>query len=146
MSNDKVFREAFQRLKDGQPTRVPKGTPVSQNMVAKEAGREPPAFKKSRYPELIAEIQEYVTARQEAAGSIEVSAQVPATERRSKRSMEEKYRDMKAQRDIALSQLVEADALLLELSQKLESIEAARPQKRSNVSPMAAARKHLERP
>jgi hypothetical protein len=139
MANDTIFRDAFQRLKDGKPTRVPRGTPVTQNMVAKEAGREPPAFKKSRYPELIAEIQKYVAARQEA--SDEPAVQVPATERRPKRSMEEKYRDMKSQRDIALSLLVEADALILELTQQLDSIEAARPQKKSNVTPIAAGRK-----
>lgn len=54
------FRAAFERLKEGKPITLPKGTPVSQNNVAKEAGADPSALRKSRYPALIREIQAWV--------------------------------------------------------------------------------------
>lgn len=141
MPNDSAYREAFQRLKDGKPTLVPKGTCVSQNMVAKEAGRKPPDFKKSRYPELIAEIQAYVATVQLAAGLEDSNTEIPLAERRSRRSMEEKYREMKSQRDIALSMLVEADALILELSQQIARAEGARPRNHGNVAAITSSRK-----
>ena len=56
------FREAFERLKASAPKILPPGTPVSQNNVAKEAGCDPTALKKQRYPDLVAEIQAYVDA------------------------------------------------------------------------------------
>lgn len=39
---------------------IPKGTPVTQNNVGKEAGSDPSALTKSRFPSLIAEIKTYV--------------------------------------------------------------------------------------
>lgn len=54
------YRAAFERLKNNKPERLPKGTLVSQNNVAKEAGSDPSALKKTRFPLLIAEIQMYV--------------------------------------------------------------------------------------
>ena len=110
-------------------------------MVAREAGKNPSDFKKSRFGHLIAEIQEYVASRKAEAASLEPIAQVPSAERRPKRSLEEKYRDMKSQRDLALSMLVEADTLILELSQELESIKAARGSLQSNVTPIVSGRK-----
>ncbi|MQT61082.1 hypothetical protein GHO41_27495 [Pseudomonas sp. FSL R10-0399] len=59
------FREAFERLKKDQPIRVPQGTPLSQNLVAKEAGNDPSALKKSRFPDLVAEIQHWAAAKTE---------------------------------------------------------------------------------
>jgi len=54
------YRAAFERLKSNKPERLPKGSSVSQNNVAKEAGSDPSALKKSRFPLLVAEIQKYV--------------------------------------------------------------------------------------
>ena len=54
------YRDAFERLKLNRPHLLPKGTPVTQNNVAKEAGSDPSALKKSRFPSLIAEIKAYV--------------------------------------------------------------------------------------
>jgi len=51
------FRRAFERLKAGAPKVLPLGTPVSQNNVAKEAGCDSSALRKSRFPCLVAEIQ-----------------------------------------------------------------------------------------
>lgn len=41
-----AFRAAFLRLKLGKPQVMPKGTPVTQNNVAREAGRDPSALKR----------------------------------------------------------------------------------------------------
>jgi hypothetical protein len=55
-----AFREAFERLKANKPSRLVKHTRLSQNNVAKQAGCDPSALKKSRYPELINEIQNWL--------------------------------------------------------------------------------------
>ena len=65
MSAGEQYRAAFERLKSNKPERLPKGTPVSQNNVAKEAGSDPSALKKARFPLLIAEIQKYVEGHAE---------------------------------------------------------------------------------
>lgn len=63
------FRAAFERLKSGATLILPPGSLVSQNNVAKEAGKDPSALRKSRYPLLIAEIQAWV-----AVGASETDA------------------------------------------------------------------------
>lgn len=54
-----AFRAAFDRLKRDKPEILNPGSRVTQNNVAREAGRDPSALRTSRYPELIAEIQAY---------------------------------------------------------------------------------------
>ena len=110
------FRDAFNRLKSGRPTVVERGTPVSQNNVAREAGRDPSALRKSRYPELIKEIQEYVAA---------VSTEHPygdsgVRDRRSRKVFEEKIERLRVERDHAMSLLLEADSKILQLTAELE--------------------------
>ena len=39
------YRDAFERLKLNRPQLLPKGTPVTQNNVAKEAGSDPSALR-----------------------------------------------------------------------------------------------------
>lgn len=59
------FRNAFECLKQGKPDILPKGTPLSQNNVAKEAGVDPSALRRARFPELVAEIQEWIEAHKD---------------------------------------------------------------------------------
>ncbi|PRX33325.1 hypothetical protein B0G75_103553 [Paraburkholderia sp. BL18I3N2] len=105
------YRAAFERLKQGQSNVVPRGTPVTQNNVAREAGREPDAFKKTRYPALIREIQAH----------IEISAQHKEIknkrrERRHERQdLVTKAQRYKKQRDEAQSRLVSAHRAVLTL-------------------------------
>lgn len=54
---EKNFRMAFERLKSGKTTRLPEGAQISQNNVAREAGYDPSALKKARFPTLVYEIQ-----------------------------------------------------------------------------------------
>lgn len=118
-----AFRSAFERLVRGKPDRMPKNTPVTQNNIAKEAGRDPSALKKTRYPELIREIQHWVeqhsNAREPSARQAELSA------RNRSRSLKKRIDVLKSERDIALSLLVEADAKILDLATENERLKAA---------------------
>lgn len=62
---EEEFRDAFTRLKKGKTTCLSSGSPVTQNNVAREAGRDPSALKKDRYPLLVLEIQAYITSKSE---------------------------------------------------------------------------------
>jgi len=120
---EKEYWDSFARLKLGLPILVPKGTPVSQNNVAKEAGRDPSALRKSRYPKLIEEIQEWVSKN--SIGEPETSARKKIlAKRKKKRTLDEKTADLALQRDHAASLLVEADAKILELSHEVARLEA----------------------
>ena len=54
-----VYRAAFIRLTIGEPKVLAKGSVVSQNNVAREAGKDPSSLKKHRFPALIAEIKHW---------------------------------------------------------------------------------------
>ncbi|MGR4875905.1 hypothetical protein [Pseudoxanthomonas sp. LARHCG66] len=113
------FREAFGRLKEGKPIHLPKGSKVSQNNVAKEAGVDPSALRRSRFPALIEEIQAWVAA----AESVDV-AQKPSQQqvRQERRDLRMLLADMKVQRDDALSKLVGAELRLVELMTELDQL------------------------
>lgn len=61
MNEDNItqYRTALNRLKDGQPINVPKGTKITKDAVSLEAGRGKGSIKKSRpiFTQLIAEIE-----------------------------------------------------------------------------------------
>jgi hypothetical protein len=116
---EKAFREAFDRLKKGKPERLPKNSFISQNNIAKEAGRDPSALRKTRFPTLIAEIQRWVI--ENPADTSTSPRQTVLTQRRRNRSLKDKIEAVTAERDHALSLLVEADARIVELT--LENLE-----------------------
>jgi len=62
---EQSFRESFERLKKNKPDILPEGALVTQNNIAREAGRDPSALKKDRYPLLILEIQAYTSSQEE---------------------------------------------------------------------------------
>ena len=132
---EQAFRDAFERLKQGKLARLAKGTPVSQNNVAKEAGCDPSALRKSRYPSLVAEIQLWVEASAPTAPPS--PRQTLMAQRCRNRSLKDKLEALKAQRDHALSLLVEADARILDLTMENARLVALQP--RSNVTPMRGA-------
>src|ERR1700730_8529773 len=83
-----AFREAFERLKRNRPETLVKNSVVSQNNGAKEAGCDPSALRKSRYPTLVAEIQLWLeTNRPQAPLS---SRQTLISQRKRKRSLKER--------------------------------------------------------
>jgi len=129
---ESAFREAFDRLKRGKPDRLPKGTTVSQNNVAKEAGCDPSALRKARYPSLIAEIQRWI--EEHAPDTPSSPRQTMLAQRSRNRSLRERIEALKSERDHALSLLVEADAKILDLTMENIRLQAHLPP--SNVTPM----------
>lgn len=116
------FREAFERLKIGAPKILPPGAQVSQNNVAKEAGCDPSALRKSRFPSLVAEIQNYVAAH--GGERPESERQRLLKQRQRSRTARETIADLKKQRDAATGLNVEANARIVILTRKLSDAEA----------------------
>ncbi|MBU9427239.1 hypothetical protein [Burkholderia gladioli] len=106
------FRLAFERLKAGRPQVMPPGTPVSQNNVAKEAGTDPTALRKARYPALIREIQAWVEINSE-----EKAVQRERRDRRARArdDLATKVKRLEDQRDHARAKLLSAERMVLEL-------------------------------
>lgn len=102
------FREAFERLKAGTPRILPPGILVSQNNVAKEAGCDPSALRKSRFPQLVADIQSYLVNQ---TGKRPLSERQRLLKQRQRaRTAAQSNLDLKAQRDNLASLLLEANA------------------------------------
>ena len=120
-SAETSFREAFERLKRGKSEVLIQGTPVSQNNVAKEAGVDPSALRKARFPSLVAEIQAWVAENNQRAPIS--PRQQKLADRARNRSLRSRLEIFKAERDHALSLLVVADAKILELTQKNAELE-----------------------
>lgn len=122
VSAERRFRDAFERLKLGVPEVLPKGTPVSQNNVAKEAGCDSSALRKTRFPLLVLSIQEWVESQkseQQPSGRQRLLKQ-----RRKNRDTQEVIADFKRQRDIAVGLLADADLRIVELTTKLADVQA----------------------
>lgn len=115
------FRLAFERLKADNPRVLPRGTPVSQNNVAKEAGTDPTALRKTRYPALIREIQAWVEINgQERA----VKKQRQERRRRARNDLAARVKELEDQRDRAQSRLISAERTVLELLQENTRLQA----------------------
>lgn len=125
ISAGEQYRAAFERLKNNTPERLPIGTTISQNNVAREAGSDPSALKKTRFPILIAEIQKYVELhtedRQPSVRQFNLLA------RRKNRELRVRLEEIKQQRDQLASLLSEADATILELYDRITELEKQLP-------------------
>lgn len=119
-SAEQRFRAAFERLKQGKPERLSKGTPVSQNNVAKEADCDPSALRKTRFPSLIAEIQHYVESHKEEVP--ESQRQQMLKRRRRNRETKEMIGDLKQQRDVVAGMLADANLLIVDLTEELADV------------------------
>lgn len=113
------FRQAFDRLKAGKPNLLASGAAVTQNNVAREAGCDPSALKKARFPGLIQQIQAYIELHPEDHPS-----SAKETNRRAiNRSTKERLEDAIRQRDQAQSILASANIRILELSEEVNSLQ-----------------------
>lgn len=121
-SAESNFREAFERLKIGASKVLPAGAHVSQNNVAKEAGCDPSALRKSRFQSLVAEIQNYVATQQEVRPESERKKLLK--QRQRSRSAKETIADLKKQRDAAAGLLVEANSQISILTRRIRGLEA----------------------
>lgn len=112
---EQLFRSAFERLKANAPRLLPAGTAVSQNNVAREAGTDPSALRKTRYPALIREVQAWIeiNERQKAA-----KRQRRAQVKRARKDLAEMVLELRMQRDLAQSQNISAQRKVLELLQE----------------------------
>lgn len=128
------FREAFERLKEGVAKVLPAGTLVSQNNVAKEAGCDPSALRKARFPGLVEEIKAYLATHDQVRPTSERQRLLKA--RLISRSKTEIIASLKAQRDDAVSRLVEADELIGTLTRRVRDLEA----KLEDLQPSASIR------
>lgn len=120
------FRDAFDRLKQGQPDILPKGTPLSQNNVAKEAGVDPSALRRARFPELVAEIQKWIEEHKNEK-TTKSPRQMMLAQRSRNRDLKEKSNALEQQRDIAMSKLLDAQARIVELTLENQRLRAQLP-------------------
>lgn len=129
------FREAFDRLRNGVPLLLPQGSKVTQNNVAKEAGKRPSALKKARYPALICEIQMWIA--QNASPSTSAQPNSERDRRRRNRSVRQQLAALRAERDIAVSMLVEADLLIVDLKAEVATLKGAKDNAALDTRPKA---------
>ena len=132
VSAEQQFRAAFERLKAQKPLRLGSSSPVTQNNVAKEAGKDPSALRKSRYPTLIAEIQRWVEHHSDEKPPS--PRQKTLAQRRRNRSLREQIETIKAERDIVVSQLLAAHTKILDLTAQIIDLGGKQPP--SNVVPL----------
>lgn len=116
-SAEDAFRLAFDRLKRDAPQLLPRGTPVSQANVAREAGRDPSALRKARYPQLIGDIQRW--QRHNPSHHAPSERAVSRAIREVRRDMKSKLAEIIRERDHLASLLLEADAKIIELTAEL---------------------------
>ncbi|MCZ8166664.1 hypothetical protein [Silanimonas sp.] len=135
-----AFRDAFERLKRSKPTRLPPGTPVTQNNVAKEAGRDPSALRKSRYPRLIREIQKWIEDNGSSPRKRHSSASLIKGAREANRDLKARINELTQQRDRAMARLVIAEESILDLHRQLQDLKT-RLGISDNVLPFKATEK-----
>ena len=131
LSAEERFYAAFERLKLDFPQVLPKGTPVSQNNVAKEAGCDPSALRKTRFPLLVLAIQEWVEAHKSEQPS---ERQRLLKQRRKNRDTKETIADLKQQRDRAVALLADADLRIVELTEKVADMQSRLDQLQPSAS------------
>lgn len=119
LSAEQRFRQSFERLKINAPTVLDKGTPVSQNNVAKEAGCDPSALRKARFPSLVREIQAYVELHKDDVPS---KRQATLKQKATRQKQRDQLADAIAQRDVALSQIASANRRVVELSDEVRML------------------------
>lgn len=115
------FREAFERLKVGEPKVLQFGACVSQNNVAREAGCDQSALRKSRFPALIAEIQRYVDSCEQRPPS---KRQQMLAQRTKNRNARETISDLRTQHDKVVGLLADANGRIVELTRMLADRDA----------------------
>ncbi len=133
------FREAFERLKAGRAELVPRGSKVSQNTVAKEAGVVPSALRPSRFPDLCQEIGEWIEMHKNDPNQ-QSSRQKNLAESNARRGVREQLHAMRNQRDLALSKLLSAEAHILELTMEVRRLQALLPRTVVPIRPADSGR------
>jgi len=141
---EKLFRDAFERLKRNKPTTLPRGTSVTQNNVAKEARRDPSALRKARYPRLIREIQKWIEDNGNVPRNRASSASLLKGARDKNRQLKKRIEELTRQRDTAMARLVIAEESILDLHRRLQDY-GARLGEANTVVPFPGGAKSTKR-
>lgn len=115
------FRDAFARLRNCRPQRLPKGSKLTQNNVAREAGVDPSALRRARFPELIAEIQAWVEAHAEDETQKSPRQRLLAVRGRN-RGLRQRLIEVTQQRDLAAAKVILLEERLVALTVENERL------------------------
>lgn len=115
-----LFRDAFNRIVNNETIRLRPGTKLTQNNVAREAGRDPSALKKDRYPSLVMEIQGYILSQRK------IVPQKKEIQTNNVRSLLEQLKDCRVQRDKLMSIVNSQNEYIQELLAILEGVKKRR--------------------
>ena len=144
------FLEAFERLKSGEPNLLPKGSAVTKNNVAREAGVDPSALRADRFPDVVSAILQWKEANRKEHKS-DGEAREATQHRHNKRLRHRIQADALVQRDEALSKLADAELAIVKLTNEIARLRGNEPpstvtlleprnrQNRSNPEKVAAA-------
>lgn len=135
-------RFTFERLKSDAPDRLPPGTPVSQNNVAKEAGCDQSALKKNRFPTLVSEIQHWVHSHKEDRQPS--ARQQILKQRKRNRDVRETVADFKRQRDATVGLLADANLRIVELTEELSLATAQLKETNPSASVISLSRRTIK--
>jgi hypothetical protein len=121
------YRKAFKRIIEGKAIRIDKTASPTLANIAREAGKDPSALKKSRYPGFIGEVESFnqvaSSVREEADRSL--TAQLKSARQENKR-LREDYELLSIERDQCHSRVLNLQQAIVELSFEIE--------RRSNIS------------
>ena len=123
--------QAYERVKFGKTQVISLGSPMSQANVAREAGLVPSALRKSRFPQLVRQIQ----------ADVEINNQEETLRRKRnfwrkkiKVDLSTRIKILEAQRDSAQAELISAKRLVLELLQEKDSLQVQLDELRTPVT------------
>lgn len=116
-----MYLEAFRRLVLKTPLNVEVGTLVSQNNVAKEAGKDPSALKLSRFPSVIKKIQTYLELTNELDSKKRIRN---AKVKKGKLTAIAKIATLEAQAIETQSKLLSVERRLIEVLQENAELQA----------------------
>lgn len=140
------FYDAFERLKRGRPMKLPLGAPISQNNVAKEAGRDPSALRKSRYPGLVRTIQKWIEDNGTRPNKKASGASLLKGARDKNRELKVRIQELAQQRDRAMARLVIAEEAVLDLHRKLRDCQARAGDEGRTVVPFGVPGRRVKQP
>lgn len=118
------YRKAFRRIVEGKAMRVDKMAPPNFANIAREAGKDPSALKKSRYPIFISEVESFNNNVSSAGERIDrsLSAQLKAA-RSENRKLRESYEQLTIERDESHSRVLNLQLALVEMSFMVDGLE-----------------------
>ncbi|MBC3421864.1 MULTISPECIES: hypothetical protein [Pseudomonas] len=123
-SAEDEYRKAFKRLVEGKALRIDKKSATTLANIAREAGRDPSALKRSRYPTFVSEVEFH---NENVGSTLErrdrsLSAQL-ASARAENKSLRARCLGLSAERDAAQSKVLNLQQVLVEKSFQLEGLE-----------------------